>query len=259
MSKIFTSEITPERFHKIRDIVVDWYEKNCLEDEIESFDYDLSKKENRFKIFILGVFFNCVFQEKKALGLFFEMEECGYLKFNELDNFEDNLKNVMKELKRKTGKSWKVLKIQNIIDSVHSLKEIFSKEDDVIGIFRERRHIEEVISYFYEQMTEVKAKLLWICRECREYFNILDEYCYVPDSHVTKFLYNIRFLRKRGTHSLEECIEISKNMAKFFGNPHFDLPFMRYHQERCTKCEKGKGIRCEINCKSNRKINSRIF
>jgi len=248
MSKIFAPEITPKRFHKVRDIVVDWYEKNCLENEIESFNYDLSKKEDRLKIFILGVFFNCIFQEEKALRLFLEMEKGDYLKLDELDNFEDNFKNVMKELKKKTGNSWKVLKIQNMIDSVQSLKEIFAEEDDIIDILREKG-VEDSIKYFYETMSGVKAKLLWICRECRNHFQIPEDYCYVPDSHVIKFLYNIGFLRKKTYFSLDECIEISKHMAKFFGNKYYDLPFMRYHQVKCTKCERGKISVCEIKCR----------
>jgi len=253
MNKILTSEVTEERFHKIRDVVVHWYETNCLKSEIESFDYDLSKKEGRLKIFILGIFFNCIFQEEKALQIFREMESHGYLEFNELNNFENNIKGVMKNLEMKTGKSWGILKIQSIINSVQALNEIFSKEDDIIEIFNEMGNIEDFIKYLYEKMSDVKAKLLWICRECRDYFHIPVEYCYVPDSHVIKFLYNVRFLRRKGGYSLEDCIEISRNMARFLGNKYFDLPFMRYHQEKCTKCEEGKPSKCGIECRLNTK------
>jgi len=249
---MFPSEVAEERFHKIRDIVVDWYEKNCLRTEIESFDYDLSKKEGRLKIFVLGIFFNCIFQEKKARQTFSEMERHGYLEIDELDNFEANMKNVIKNLNEKTGRSWKVLKIQDMIDSVRALKEIFSKEDDVIGILREK-DVEDFIKYFYEKMSGIKAKLFWICRECRDHFKISEEYCYVPDSHVISFLYNIRFLERKGVYSLEECIEISRDMAKFFSNKYFDLPFMRYHQEMCKKCEQGNESGCKIACRLNRK------
>ena len=160
MSFTLDHKSNEKRFHKIRDFVVDWYEKNCLRTEIESFDYDLSKKEDRLKVFILGIFFNCIFQEKKALKLFSEMESCGYLEFDELDDFEFNIKNVMKSLKEKTGKSWRVLKIQNMIDSVQALKEIFSEEDDIIAIFREKGEIEDFIEHLYKKMSGIKAKLL---------------------------------------------------------------------------------------------------
>jgi len=57
----------------IRDLIVSWYEKNCKQREIERFEYDLTRPENRLKVFILGIFFNCEFQEKKALDIFREM------------------------------------------------------------------------------------------------------------------------------------------------------------------------------------------
>jgi len=250
MSKIFTAELEEGRFRKVRDIVVDWYEKNCLENEIESFNYDLSKKEDRLKLFILGVFFNCVFKEKKALKIFSEMERHGYLVFDELDSFESNMKKVLKELEIETGEPWGVLKIQNIIDSIQALKKIFAEEDDVISIFREKG-VEGSIYYFYERMSEIKAKLLWICRESREYFQIQDEYCYVPDGHVIKFLYNSGFLRRKGAFSMGECLEISREMSKFLGNKYYDLPCMRYHQKKCAKCEKGKATLCMIECRFN--------
>jgi len=241
-------EFEKESFHEIRDIVVSWYEKNCLENEIESFDYDLTKREDRLKIFVLAVFFNCVFQEVKALGIFREMEKRGYLELDELDNFESNLKNVMGILKLQTGRSYKILKIQNMIDSVKAIKELFLQEGDIIGIFKEKGNIEEFVKFLFSKLSGIKVKLFWICRECRDLFKISEEYCYVPDSHVTKFLYNIGFLTKRGQFSLEDCIEISRNMARFLGNKYFDLPFMRYHQSNCAKCEKGKTTRCEIDC-----------
>ena len=104
----------------------------------------------------------------------------------------------------------------------------------------------------YSKMSGMKAKLLWLCRECREFFDIPNEYCYVPDSHVIGFLYNIGFLRRRGAYSLEECIEISRNMSRFLSNTHFDLPFMRYDQKICTRCEEGELMRCRIDCRRNR-------
>ena len=58
---------------KIRDYVVSWYKKNYREKEIECFEYDLTRPENRLKVFILGIFFNCEFQEQKALDIFREM------------------------------------------------------------------------------------------------------------------------------------------------------------------------------------------
>ncbi len=242
------SEVTEEKAHRIRDIVVDWYEKNRLRTETECYHYDLSKKEGRVKIFILGIFYNCIFQEKKAIRIFSEMEKRGYLETDRLDDFETNIKNVMKGLNEKTGRSWKVLKIQNMIDSIRALEEIFSKEDDIIGILREK-DVEDFINYLYEKMSGIKAKLFWICRECRGYFKISEKYCYVPDSHVISFLYNVGFLDRKGVYSLVECIDISRNMAKFLGNKYFDLPFMRYHQEMCKKCEQGNESACKIDCR----------
>ena len=54
-------------------------------------------------------------------------------------------------------------------------------------------------------------------------------------------------------YSLEECIDISKKMARFLGNKYFDIPFMRYHQSMCRKCEKGKVMKCEIGCSLSEK------
>jgi len=255
MVKIFNFKKNTEKFHEIRDIIVSWYEKNYLDREIEFFDYNLTRKQDRLKIFILGVFFNCIFQEEKALNIFREMEKCGYLELNELDDFETNLKGVMMILEEKTGRSYKILKIQNIIDSVIVLKDMFSMKGDVITIFDEKRDVEKFINYLYRKLSGIKAKLFWICRKCRDLFQISEKYCYVPDSHVTKFLYNVGFLGKRKVFSLDECIEISKNMNKFLGNKYFDLPFMRYHQIKCKKCERGKTNRCEIEeCRTREKV-----
>jgi len=245
----FELEVRKERLHEVRDVVVSWYEKNCLKNEIEFFDYDLTKKEDRLKIFILGVFFNCVFQEKKALDIFKRMEKCGYLEFNELNRFEKNLKETLRILKQKTGRSYKILKVQEIIDSVNVLKQLFSEENDMIGVFNEKEDVEDFIKFLYSKLPGIKVKIFWICRECRNLFKIPEKYCYVPDSHVRKFLCNIGFLKKKRTYSLEEYIEISKNMARFLKNKYFDLPFMRYHQKNCSKCETGKKVKCKLECK----------
>lgn len=248
MDEVFL-ESKKKKFHEIRDFVVNWYEKNCLEREIESFNYDLTKKEDRLKIFVLGVFFNCIFQEEKALEIFREMEKRGYLELDELDDFEGNSKKVIAILEKETGKSHKILKIQSMINSVKALKEMFSKEGDVISIFDEKGNIEEFVRFLYKELSGIKAKLFWICRECRDLFQIPARYCYVPDSHVKKFLYNIGFLSRKDIYSLEEYFAISKNMARFLSNKYFDLPFMRYHQIKCKRCEEGKTSKCEIDCR----------
>jgi hypothetical protein len=237
------------RYSRIRDLVVEWYEKNCLQDENESFAFDLSKKEDRLKVIMLGVFYNCIFQETKALRLFKEMEKAGYLNYQELTNFENNLKHVMRNLERQTVKSWRILKIQNIIDSAKALEELFSEKDDVTDII-EREGVESFIKYLYKELRGTKAKLMWICRECKNHFQIPEAYCYVPDSHVNKFLYNIGFLENLKVFSLEECLQISKNMSLLLGNKYFDLPYMRYHQKKCRSCEKGRKVECQIECES---------
>lgn len=248
-------ESKKEELATIRDIVVDWYERKCLDDEIESFDYDLTRYQDRLKIFILGIFFNCVFQEKKALRIFEEMESTGCLQFSELDDFELNLKETIRRLKWKTGRSHGILKMQDLIDSVHTTKRLFSREGDIISIFHDNQEPEDFIQFLYEKLSGVKAKLFWICREYRKLFDIPNEYCYVPDSHVTKFLYNMRFL-KRKVFSLDECLEISRNMSEYLGNEYFDLPFMRYHQ---VKCKDEKGCTCQIKtCRFNVTTSDRL-
>lgn len=246
------SQAEVRKYNRIRDLVVNWYEKSCLQDEIESFDFDFSKKEDRLRLVTLGIFFNCIFQETKALRLFAEMDKAGYLKLDELGNFEANLKDVMESMERKTRKSWKILKIQNMIDSINALECIFSEEDDIVGLIQEKG-IEGFIKYLYCELSGIKAKLMWICRECRGYFQIPEAYCYVPDSHVNKFLYNIGFINNLKIFSLEECMQISEGMSRVLCNKYFDLPYMRYHQKKCKPCEKGNNVKCEIQCTINRK------
>jgi hypothetical protein len=246
-----TSQFELEKYGKIRDIVVAWYQRNYLEHEIEDFDFDLSEREGRLKLVLLGVFFNCIFQEIKAFRLFGEMEKAGYLEFQELASFEGNLKKTMRKLEAETGNSWKILKVQAMVDSVKSLQIIFSQEGDIEGIIK-AKGINYTINYLYERLSGVKAKLLWICRECKDRYNIPDAYCYIPDSHVNKFLVNIGFLDRYRIFSLEECLHISKRMSVFLGNQYFDLPYMRYHQEMCKQCESGNMQKCQINCRLSR-------
>ena len=68
-------------------------------------------------------------------------------------------------------------------------------------------------------------------------------YAYYPDSHVTKFIHNIGLLRKKKSYTLDEYMIISEAMSKLFSNQYFDLPFMRYHQQ---KCNDKVGCKCEI-------------
>ena len=49
--------ISKEEAEKIRDAVVTWYEKQYKDREIEVFDYELSKSEDRLKALIFGIFF----------------------------------------------------------------------------------------------------------------------------------------------------------------------------------------------------------
>ena len=238
-----------EEMRKIRDIAVTWYEKYCKDKEIEFFDYDLSRSEGRLKIFILGIFFNCVFQEGKALDIFNEMEQQGYIDLTKLDDFEVNIKNVIRILERKTGERYGILKMQNLIDSVHAAKKLFSKKDDIIGIYRKQKTPKQFIRFLKQKLQGITIKLFWICREYRDVLKIPKEYCYVPDRHVTRFLYNIKLLsRRKITYSLEECFKISRAMSEYLDNKYFDLPFMRYHQE---KCKDKKGCTCELDCRFN--------
>jgi len=59
-------------------------------------------------------------------------------------------------------------------------------------------------------------------------------------------------ITKERSYSLEECIEISRNMSRFLSNTHFDLPFVRYDQKICTRCEEGELMHCRIDCRRNR-------
>jgi len=45
----------------VRNIVVTWYEEYHKSEEKEVFNYDLSKFEDRLKVFVLGIFLNCIF------------------------------------------------------------------------------------------------------------------------------------------------------------------------------------------------------
>lgn len=57
-----TRKFELEKYNKIRDIVVAWYESNFLENEIEDCsDFDLSIKEGRLKVIMLGIFFTYIF------------------------------------------------------------------------------------------------------------------------------------------------------------------------------------------------------
>ena len=247
-----TRKFELEKYNKIRDMVAAWYECNCLEDEIEDFDFDLSVNEGRLKVIVLGIFFNCIFQETKALTLFKEMEKAGYLTYQELPNFEINLKSVMKRLALSTGKSWKVLKIQNMIDSVSVLHLIMEQDGDIDKVIK-ARGIDYFVRYLYGRLSGVKAKFLWICRECKDYYDIPNAYCYIPDSHVNKFLVNIGFLDEYKIFSLEECLQISKRMSVLLDNQYFDLPYMRYHQARCKRCEANVKQTCKIDCRFTNK------
>lgn len=226
-----------------------WYEDTCKENEAECFDYDLSKRGNRLKVFILGIFFNCIFKEEKAIRIFEEMEKNDYFEIDELKNFENNLKKTQNQLKQRTGRSHKFLKVQNLVDSVKMAGGIFSEEGDLITIFENSENTEHFLEILFNRLSGVKVKLFWICREFKDFLDISNEFCYVPDSHVAKFLYNIRFLRKKGPFSLEDYMQISRNMALYLDNKYFDLPYMRYHQEKCSKT---KGCPCVItNCRFN--------
>jgi len=247
---------TKKEMENIRNIVVAWYEdyKKHENDYIKiDFNFDLSKPEDRLKTFILGIFFNCVIQEKKALEIFKEMENRGYLALDKLDDFEPNVKNVIKDLERKNGQKYGILKMQNLVDSVLATKELFQKKDDIIGIFREKKNPREFVIFLKGKLHGISVKLFWICREYRKLLGISDEYCYVPDRHVKKFLYNINFLTRKQPYSLEEYFMISKTMSIYLKNDYFDLPFMRYHQSMCKECENGKKSKCEIkNCRWKR-------
>jgi len=240
-----------EETEKVRNVVVTWYEKHQKDKEKEFFNYDLSKRDDRLKVFILGIFFNCVFQETKALKIFKEMENRGYITLDKLNDFEQNVKNVIKDLRRKTDEKYGILKMQNLVDSVLVAKQVFSKKDDIIGIFKEKNSPREFVVFLREALHGISVKLFWICREYRNLLGIPEEYCYVPDRHVTKFLHNIKFLAKRKPfYSLEEYFKISRAMSNYLRNDYFDLPFMRYHQ---TNCKDKLGCNCEIeNCRWKR-------
>lgn len=248
-----TSDSELQRYTRIRDLVLTWYEENCLQREIEHFAFDLSKEEERLKVIMLGVFFNNIFQETRALVLFKEMEKARYLNYQELINFENNLKLVIEGLERQTGQSWGILKIQEIIDSARALVKLPYEEGDVFDILS-REGAESFIKYLYGILRGTKAKLFWICRESRQHFHIPERYCYVPDSHVNRFLYNIGFLKNFRVFSLDECLQISKDMSLLLGNEYFDLPYMRYHQKKCKNCEKGRKSECQIECRFSNRI-----
>jgi len=111
-------------------------------------------------------------------------------------------------------------------------------------MFKEMKSPREFVLLLREKLHGVSVKLFWICREYRSLLGIPDEYCYVPDRHVTKFLYNVNMLSKwKNTYSINEYFDISKMMSLYLKNKYFDLPFMRYHQE---KCKDRIGCWCEI-------------
>ncbi|KXA90248.1 hypothetical protein AKJ57_04280 [candidate division MSBL1 archaeon SCGC-AAA259A05] len=114
------------------------------------------------------------------------------------------MKKAQNKLKRETGKSHKFLKVQNLVDSVKIAGEIFSEKGDIIAIFESSENTQDFLETLFNRLSGVKVKLFWICREFKDFLDISDEFCYVPDSHVTKFLYNIRFLRKEGPFSLKD-------------------------------------------------------
>jgi len=233
---------------KIRDYVVSWYEKNWKNREIESFCYDLSRPEDRLKIFVLGIFFNCILREDEALQIFKEMEVHGFISLSQLDRFEENVKRVISELEKRDGMSHRILKLQDIVDSVSVAERLFSQESDIVGIYRRMNGPEEFIRYLYDQLSDVKVKLFWLCREYRNLLQIPNEYCYVPDRHVTRFLWNVALISRENNFSLDDCLKISKAMSEHLGNRYFDLPFMRFHQK---KCKNRKGCPCEISCRFN--------
>ena len=242
---------------KIRDLVVSRYEKNCKEREIERFEYDLTRPENRLKVFVLGIFFNCEFHEKKALDIFREMDKKGYLRLEELDNFENNLKTTIRSLERRTGRSHNILRTQDIIDSVIVAKDLFSQDGDIVKLYK-KNDPKKFVEYLYSRLSGIKVKLFWICRELRDLLKIPREFCYVPDRHVVRFLWNMKAISREGNLSLDDCFKLSKWMSLHLDNEYFDLPFMRFHQE---KCKNQIGCSCEIgNCRFNQRVsNTRLL
>jgi len=238
---------------KIRDYVVSWYEKNYREKEIERFEYDPIRPENRLKVFILGIFFNCEFHEKKALDIFREMDKKGHLCLEELENFENNLKTTIQSLEHRTGKSHNILRTQDIIDSVIVAKNLFSQDGDIVKLYQENDP-KKFVEYLYGSLSGIKVKLFWICRELRHLLRIPREFCYVPDRHVVGFLWNVRAISRNSNLSLDDCFKLSRWMSLHLDNEYFDLPFMRFHQ---GKCKDQIGCPCEIrNCRFNQGVSN---
>jgi len=234
---------------KIRDLVVSWYEKKCREREIERFDYDLRRLENRLKLFVLGIFFNCIFQEKKALDIFREMDNKGHVRLEELGDFENNLKTTIRSLERTTGKSYKILRTQDIVNSVLIVKDLFSQAGDIVKLYEEKKDPKKFVECLYSSFFGIKVKFFWMCRELRSLLGIPREFCYVPDRHVVRFLWNVKVISRCGNLSLDDCFQLSEWMSLHLDNEYFDLPFMRFHQKKCMD---RIGCSCKIgNCRFN--------
>ena len=164
----------------------------------------------------------------------------------------------MQSLQQKTGKSHKVLRTQDLVDSVLVAKDLFSDDGDIVKLYLGKRNPKKFVEYLYSRLFGIKVKLFWICREFRQPLRIPKEYCYIPDRHVVRFLWNVRVISRKGNFTLDDYFQLSKWMSLHFDNEYFDLPFMRFHQE---KCKDQIGCSCEIrNCRFNQGApNVRLF
>jgi hypothetical protein len=233
---------------RLRDLVVGWYDKNWKDKDPETFAYDLSKPGDRLKVFVLGIFFNCIFREDLALEVFKEIEARDAISPNQLPQFESNVNRAISELQRKDGKSRRTLKLQDIVDSVAVTERLFSREGDVARMYKTINDPRKFVAQLYDDLSGMKVKLFWLCREFRHFLQIPEEYCYVPDSHVRKLLWNTGLIsgNVKNNPSLNDCFEISKAMSEYLSNCYFDLPFMRFHQ---NVCKDEPGCSCEMSCR----------
>jgi len=158
----------------------------------------------------------------------------------------------MQSLQQRTGKSYKILRTQDLLDSVLVAKDLFSDDGDIVKLYMEKKDPKKFVEYLYSRLSGIKVKLFWICREFRGLLTIPREFCYVPDRHVVRFLWNMKAISRNSNLSLGDCFQLSKWMSLHVNNEYFDLPFMRFHREKCMD---RIGCSCEIgNCRFNRRI-----